>query len=108
MTLNEISESLVILNAPPSLEEALIDWLLAHKHGTGFTSFPAQGHSTRHDNLSIAEQVSGRQARLQFQVQMASAAVDDFLHALQASLGAAGIHYWVLPISSSGRLGASG
>ncbi len=105
MSLDEYAESLVILNAPPSLEEALVDWLLAHKHGTGFTSFPAHGHSTRHDNLSIAEQVSGRQRRQQIQVQMASAAVDEFLNDLQASLGGAGIHYWVLPISRSGRFG---
>ena len=81
MTFDETSESLVILNAPPSLEEALVDWLLAHGSGTGFTSFPAEGHSTRHDNLSTAEQVSGRQRRQQFQVQMASAAVDEFLNA---------------------------
>jgi hypothetical protein len=105
MTFDETSESLVILNAPPSLEEALVDWLLAHGRGTGFTSFPAEGHSTRHDNLSTAEQVSGRQRRQQFQVQMASAAVDEFLNALQASLGGAGIHYWVLPVSRSGRFG---
>lgn len=104
MSLDASSESLLILNAPPSLEEALVDWLLAHKHGTGFTSFPAQGHSTRHDNLSIAEQVSGRQRRQQFQVQMASASVDEFLDALETSLGGAGIHYWVLPISRSGRV----
>ena len=99
MTFDETSESLVILNAPPSLEEALVDWLLAHGSGTGFTSFPAEGHSTRHD------QVSGRQRRQQFQVQMASAAVDEFLDALQASLGGAGIHYWVLPVTRSGRFG---
>jgi hypothetical protein len=104
MSLDECNESLLILNAPPNLQEALVDWLLAHKHGTGFTSFPAQGHSTRHDNLSIAEQVSGRQRRQQFQVQMASDEVDDFLDALQASLGGTGIHYWVQPISRSGRL----
>lgn len=104
MTFIEASESLVILNVPPSLEEALVDWLLA-REGGGFTSFPAQGHSTRHDHLSVAEQVSGRQARSQFQVQMATSAVDGFLGALQQALGRAGIHYWVMPILRSGRFG---
>jgi hypothetical protein len=103
MSPDNSNEALLILNAPPDLEEALVDWLLARKHGTGFTSFPAQGHSTRHDNLSIAEQVSGRQRRQQFQIQMASDEVDEFLDALQASLGGAGIHYWVQPILRSGR-----
>ncbi len=104
MTLQDNSESLVILNAPPGIEEALVDWLLARKGGAGFTSSPVQGHSTRHDHLSIAEQVSGRQRRQQFQVQMPSAAVDEFLDGLRSSLGAAGIHFWVLPISRSGHL----
>ena len=45
---------------------------------------------------------------LQFQVKIPTRAVDEFLGDLQASLGAAGIHYWILPISSSGRFGVSG
>jgi hypothetical protein len=52
--------------------------------------------------------VSGRQRRQQFQVQMLSSTVDEFLAALQASLGGGGIHYWVLPISRSGHLGVMG
>ncbi len=108
MTFAGASESLVILNVSPELEESLVDWLLAREDGGGFTSFAAQGHSTRHDNLSVAEQVSGRQWRQQFQVQMESASVDEFLDALQASLGSGGIHYWVLPIFRSGRFGVTG
>ena len=107
MTSDQGAEALVILNVPPAIEESLIDWLLAHKRRMGFTSFPAQGHSTRHDNLSVAEQVSGRQRRQQFQIQMACEDVDEFLAALQDSLGAAGIHYWVVPIARSGRFAAT-
>jgi hypothetical protein len=105
MTFVEASESLVILNVSPDLEESLVDWLLARKGGGGFTSFAAQGHSTRHDHLSVAEQVSGRQRRQQFQIQMATVAVEEFLDDLQKSYGGAAIHYWVLPIMRSGRVG---
>jgi hypothetical protein len=98
-------EVLVILNVPPAIEEALVDWLLGQEHGSGFTSFPAQGHSTRHEHLSIAEQVSGTQRRQQVQVQMPAGVVDGFLDGLQASLGNAGIHYWVVPVLRSGRFG---
>ena len=105
MNFSAVDESLVILNVPPALEETLVDWLLAREEGGGFTSFPAEGHSTRHQGLSIAEQVSGRQARRQFQIQMETQAVDGFLDALQSLLGQAGIHFWVMPIMKSGRFG---
>jgi hypothetical protein len=96
----DCSEALVVLNVPPDLEEPLVDWLLERDGGTGFTSFPVFGHSTRHDDLSAAEQVSGRRRRQQFQVQMPEEAVAGFLGELQESLGAAGIHYWVVPVLS--------
>ena len=108
MTFVEANESLVILNLAPALEESLIDWLLAREGGGGFTSLAAQGHSTRHDHLSVAEQVSGRQSRQQFQIQMPTAAVEAFLEEIQAAFGGAAIHFWVLPIMQSGRFGATG
>jgi hypothetical protein len=105
MTDTKFAEALVVLNVPPSLEEPLVDWLLAREDGAGFTSFPVFGHSTRHDHLSAAEQVSGRQRRQQFQVQMAAVAVEQFLDDVRASLGGAGIHYWVIPVIGGGHLG---
>ena len=107
MSIDGGGEALVILNVSPELEEALIDWLLEREDGSGFTSFPVQGHSTRHEGLSIAEQVSGRQRRHQFQVELAAGRVDEFLEALEGALGGAGIHYWVMPLVRSGRFGAA-
>jgi hypothetical protein len=97
-------ELLVVLNVPPSLEESVVDWLLARKEGTGFTSFPVFGHSTRHDDLSPAEQVSGRQRRQQFQVQIRQDAVDAFLQDASNDLGSAGVHFWVVPLIAGGQL----
>jgi hypothetical protein len=102
MTDARAEEVLVVLNVPPSLEEAVVDWLLARKESTGFTSFPVSGHSTRHEGLSLAEQVSGRQARQQFQVQIAATAVGQFLEEARHAFGAAGIHYWALPLLAGG------
>ena len=107
MSPGEESQVLVVLNAPSSLEEPLIDWLLGHDGGLGFTSFPVFGHSSGHDGLSAAEQVSGRIRRRQFQVQMAGAVVDEFLAGLEASMAGADIRYWVLPILG-GRTGQLG
>lgn len=104
MTRLHFEESLIVLNVPPSLEEPVVDWLLAREGGTGFTSFPVFGHSTSHEGLSAAEQVSGRQRRMQFQIQIREDAVDSFLDDAREALGTAGVHYWVLPLFAGGQL----
>ena len=104
MSSGEERQALVVLNAPSILEEPLIDWLLGHDGGLGFTSFPVFGHSSGHVGLSAAEQVSGRIRRHQFQVQMDEGAVDEFLIGLEESLAGTDIRYWVLPILG-GRAG---
>ena len=104
MTSLYYDEALIVLNAPPDLEEPVVDWLLAREESTGFTSFPVFGHSTRHDDLNSAEQVSGRQRRQQFQIQIRADAVDAFLDDARTAFGTAGVHFWVLPIVAGGRL----
>ncbi len=104
MTESYGDEALVVLNGPPEIEEPLVDWLLAREDSTGFTSFPVSGHSTCHNGLSLAEQVSGRQRRQQFQVQIRRDGVDAFLENAGKLFGTAGIRFWVLPLSSSGHL----
>lgn len=105
MKMDSLSDALVILNTPPGLEETVVDWLLERKQDAGFTSIVAHGHSTRHSHMSVAEQVSGRQRRLQFHIQMPSSDIDEFLDSLAASLGGSDIHYDVVPVLRSGRLG---
>jgi hypothetical protein len=101
----ESTEALVVLNVPPELEETVVDWLLKRVGGVGFTSFAVSGHSTSHDDLSAAEQVSGRQRRQQFQMQIGAEVVQGFLSDARDTLGAADIRYWVLPVMQTGRLG---
>jgi hypothetical protein len=96
---------LIVITSPPSLESQLVDWLLLQNEGTGFSSSAAYGHSAHHDHLSIAEQVSGRQRRLQFQVQLEGERVEDFLDALQKDFAGADLHYWILPVLAGGQLG---
>jgi hypothetical protein len=105
MTQVTTTDALVILTVPRKLEEVVVDWLLSRRDATGFTSFAVAGHSIRHDALSAAEQVTGRQRRQQFQVRLPAAAVDGFLADANAALGAAGVQYWVLPLLAGGHLG---
>lgn len=105
MTAIESTEALVVLNVPPELEETVVDWLLKRVGGVGFTSFAVSGHSTSHDDLSAAEQVSGRQRRQQFQMQIDADVVQGFLSDARDTLGGTDIRYWVLPVTQTGRLG---
>ena len=92
--------NLIIINTAPQLEEEMVDFLLMHEHLTGFTSFPVRGHGRVH-SLTIAEQVAGRQKRLQFEVFIEADHVDVFTDSL-VSVGK-DILYWVLPVLKSGR-----
>lgn len=105
MTMIESTEALVVLNVPPQLEETVVDWLLERVGGAGFTSYRVSGHTTKHEDLSAAEQVSGRQRRQQFQVQIDADVVQGFLSDARDTLGAADVHYWVLPVMQTGRFG---
>lgn len=100
----DVSECMVVLNVAPQVEEAVVDWLLARTSSSGFSSFPVSGHSTRHDQLSTAEQVAGRQRRVEFQVQMDAASVDGFLADAASVLGTLGVRYWVIPVWRAGHL----
>ena len=102
MTEANFDEVLVVLNVPPGLEEFVVDWLLAREENLGFTSFPVFGHSASHADLSAAEQVTGRQSRQQFQVQRATARLDEFLRDAGQALGS-GVHFWAIPLLVGGH-----
>lgn len=96
--MNEVEQVLVVITTAPHLEEPMIDWLLANEQQTGFTSMPVYGHSSRHDHLSTAEQVSGRQRRLQFQVQLEVARARSFVREFREQFAGADLHYWIQPL----------
>lgn len=97
------SKTMLVLNISPQVEDEMVDYLLAQSHASGFTSYPVRGHG-EHSHLSIAEQVSGRQKRIQFEIIMAALEVDDLLGGLAANVGK-DIAYWQLPVINFGRIG---
>ena len=94
---------LLRLNIPPSLEEDVVDLLLASDEIPGFQSYPTRGHG-RVGSMTIAEQVEGRRNRVQFEVVLETELLEALLDKLKEALPLADIVYWVLPISASGRL----
>jgi hypothetical protein len=95
-------EYLVTLNVPTSLEEAIVDCLLTFESEHGFSSFPVYAHDHRNEGLSLAEQVSGRQKRLRFQMYVEEAVLSALLEQLRQDFSGAGIRYWVLPVVDNG------
>jgi hypothetical protein len=99
-----MTDVLLVLIAPPELEEPLIDWLLERDAISGFTGLPAYGHSRNHGRYSLLEQVSGRQRRAIFQVQAETDEAQSLLGALRTEFSGTGLHYWVLPLIEAGHL----
>ena len=99
------SKVALTLNAPPALEERLVDWLLARDDIAGFTSYSVQGHAARDDELSVAEQVAGRQRRHEIRVEILSARLDSFIAALAQDHGGADLYWLAVPVVRSGHLG---
>lgn len=95
-------KTMLVLNVPPVLEEDLVDYLLGHPDIDGFTSFAAAGHGAAGSSLSIAEQVTGRRKRIQFEIIMASDEVSRITDSLGIEVGP-DIVYWQIPVQGWGR-----
>jgi Protein of unknown function (DUF3240) len=97
-------DRLVILNAPSALEEAVVDCLLTLESEHGFTSFPVNVHHHENKGLSLAEQVSGQQKQICFQIHIDEAGAGLLLKRLQEEFAGAGIQYWVVPMLGSAEI----
>ncbi len=97
-------DRLVIINAPSSLEEMLVDCLLTLESEHGFSSFPVNAHHHENKGLSLAEQVSGRQKQICFQIHIDEDGSKFLLKRLQEDFSGAGIQYWVLPMLGSSEI----
>lgn len=95
-------QNLLILNTRPELEEDLVDYLLSLPCISGFTSYPVRGHG-QHQNLSVAEHVSGRRKRLQVEVMLKEEAVTTVLSGLVENVGR-DINWWRMPVIDGGML----
>ena len=95
------NDRLVILNAASALEEAVVDCLLTLESEHGFSSFPVSVHHHENKGLSLAEQVSGRQKQICFQIHVDEEGAKLLLNRLKEEFAGSGIQYWVLPMLES-------
>ncbi len=95
-------EQLLVLNIPPELEDQLVDYLLTISTLKGFTSYPVRGHG-EHQQMSIAEQVSGRRKRIQFELIASETLATEVLQGLRQGVGT-DIYFWQQPIAANGHI----
>ena len=97
-----VSEYLVTINVPPTLEEAVVDCLLMLESEHGFSSFSVSSHDHRNEGLSLGEQVTGRQKKIRFQMYVPVEELPALLEQLRQDFSGSGIQYWVLPVIENG------
>ncbi len=95
---------LLTLIAPVGLEEPLVDWLLEHASGRGFCSGPVNGHSASHESLTVAEQVSGRQRQIRFEIHAPEEEVCLMVQRLKRDFAGSNMHYWSTSLVESGNI----
>ena len=95
-------EYLVTFNISPRIEEAFVDCLLTFEAEQGFSSFPIRAHDHKNQNLSISEQVTGRQDQIRFQMYIPQQALEELINTLKTEFSGSGVNYWVLPVIEQG------
>lgn len=94
--------TMLVLNTSPELEEYLIDYLLGFEEIEGFTSYQVHGHG-EHNGLSVAEQVTGRRKRSQYEILLWSSVILKVLEGLASAVGK-DIVYWEQDVRNFGRV----
>jgi hypothetical protein len=97
-------QCLLMIFAPPSVEDSVVDWLLEHDEIQGFSSADAYGHGVRSSGLSLLEQVAGRQQRVQFLIHTSDEIAQHLVNDLRTKFKGVGMHYIILPVSEAGRV----
>jgi hypothetical protein len=95
-------EFFITLNIPPALEGMIVDNLLTLEFERGFSGFTVFAHHHENKGLSLAEQVTGRQKRIQFQMYVDGTNLALLLANLRENFSGSGIQYWVTPVLENG------
>ena len=106
MTQDNAPQGLLILIAAPDLEEMLVDLLLQQSAISGYTTSNVSGHGTSNGTvkLSLVEQVTGRQKRVQFMLHAALPVLHTLIADLKGKFQNADIHYVLQPILETGTI----
>lgn len=97
-----MNEAVLILITSPNVEELMIDLLLEQPDISGFTSQIVNAHGAGGNQLSMQEQVTGRQQKVQLMVYGTQSALQTLIGLVQITLDNSGTRYILLPAIDSG------
>lgn len=91
------------LICPPTVEEKLLDALLANAGSEVFTSTPTYSHGTAQGRLTATEQVMGRSRAVQVNVLLTDDELQRLRGLLATEFAGTGMRYWASPLSLEGE-----
>lgn len=91
------------LICPPTVEEKLLDVLLANAGSEVFTSTPTYSHGTAQGRLTATEQVMGRSRAVQVNVLLTEEELARLRELLQQEFAGTGVRYWASPLAFDGE-----
>ena len=94
---------LLVLVAPPQLEEPLVDFLLEMEGFSGLSLQRIQG-SPAQATLTLSEQVTGRKKQVMFQVHAGTVEARQLVAKLGEDFRGSGLHYWIAPLIEAGPI----
>lgn len=97
-----MNQGVLMMITSPNIEELVIDLLLEQQDISGFTSHLVNAHGTGTHQLSMSEQVSGRQQKVQFMVYGTQSALQMLIRLLKTTFENSGTRYILLPATESG------
>lgn len=99
------TQALLILIVPIKLEELIVDKLLIQAGISGFTTSTVSGHGNiQNAQLSLVEQVAGRQKRVQFMLHAELIVLQTLLDVLKKEYSNTGLHYILQPVLAAQSL----
>jgi hypothetical protein len=91
------------LVCPPTVQEKLLDTLLAHAGREVFTSTPTHSHGTAQGRLTATEQVMGRSQAIQVSVLLSTDELTRLRHLLGREFAGTGLRWWATPVAFDGE-----
>lgn len=95
---------LLVLIAPRSLKDDIVDTLMTQATISGFTLTDAAGYSREHSHFDLGEQVEGYRSCVRFEVLHAPEERAALCSALAETGGGEGLRYWVTGLVEQGHL----
>jgi hypothetical protein len=100
-----MKEQMLVLVAPASLRDMLVDCLMASELVSGFNLQDMDGYSREHSRFDLAEQVAGYRRMVRFEVIHREEVQQALLDAVTDACEAGQVRYWISALDLSGHLG---